>query len=404
MAVATRTSLRDLLLAGKPVDLGTLRPVLERDFPELAALAHASITAAAGLARENALEHTQQVLWQVQPRLHELPPEEAQALYLAALLHELSPAPAALARDVLFRLQLPGPLRDQVVYLVRTHKSPLTFGARQAGTGHMLRLAWTLNTRILFLLAEAHAQASRLPRTHRRWQALAAFRARCEELDVFGREPPPLIAPARWHKLVPTDPRLQRRVAGELRFWRIMGALADRSQAEAWLRAQAPVEPAGSLYLPVGVPGSGKSTWIAENLPQARLISMDEMRERLTGNRADQSRNPEVYRRCRSELARALRAGETVVWDAQNHTWSSRQGLLALARETHAYVVTVYFDIPLALALQRNTGRQAVVPEAVIVRSYGDLHEPRPFEAEELWRVDAYGHTSRHVNDETTGA
>lgn len=403
MAVEVRTSLRDLLLAGRPIDLGTLRPVLERDFPELAALAHATVTAAAGLARENALEHTQRVLWQVQPRLHELPPEEARVLYLAALLHELSPAPAALARDVLFRLQLPGPLRDQVVYQVRMHKAPLTFAARQAGTGRMLRLAWTLNTRILYLLAEAHAQVSRLPRTHRRWQALAAFRARCEELDIFGREPRPLIPPDRWRKLAPTDPRLQRRLAGELRFWRIMGALEDGGEAEAWLRAQSPA-PAGTLYLPVGVPGSGKSTWIAENLPQARLISMDEMRERLTGNRGDQSRNPEVYRRCRSELARALRAGEAVVWDAQNHTWSSRQGLLALARETHAYVVVVYFDIPLALALERNTRRQAVVPEAVIVRSYGDLHEPRAFEAEELWRVDACGHTSRHVNDETTGA
>jgi len=133
-------------------------------------------------------------------------------------------------------------------------------------------------------------------------------------------------------------------------------------------------------------------------------VAMDEARERLTGSRADQGRNAEVYRICRRELAAALKAGETAVWDAQSHTWSARQGLLALAREAHAYVIIVYFDVPLAVALARNKGREAVVPEAVITRSYRDLQEPRPFEGEELWRVDSDGNTTRCPFDEDAGA
>jgi len=393
-------------------------PLLRRCLPEVAALAEARAARGEGRPGQSALEHTWEVLARLQPGLRSLPRERARVLCLAALLHEVGRSPlaapvqrrsshdqagAAPARDALFRLHLPGPLRDEVVYLVRLHGLPTTFGEREAQLGRMLRLAWTVDTRLLYLLAAADLDAAGVAPGSLQRQRLAAFRARCQELGLWGREPPPLLAPPRWRQLAPRDPWLRRRLAGELRFWRLRGRVASPEEAEAWLAAQ-PAAPAGTLYLPVGVPGSGKSTWVTSRLPGSRLISMDEMRERLTGSRADQSRNAEVYRICRSALAQALRAGETVVWDAQSHTWSARQGLLALAREHHAYVIVIYMDVPLATALARNAGRQPVVPEAVIVRSYRALQEPRPFEAEELWRVDADGNCTRRVSDENAGA
>lgn len=409
-------ALREELVTGAPIHLGEHRALLRRRFPELAALAYAP----AGMVQghpETALRHTERVLARVQSWLKDLPPDQAQALYLAALLHDLGRgvvepgraaaryqhAAAPLARDVLYRLQVPPPLRDHVVYLVRHKARPATFGRRQAELAPMLRLAWTLNTRLLYLLAQADCLARDLPPADRRCRSIAAFRARCQELGVFGREPPPLLSPERWAQLTPADPWLARRVAGELRFWRLKGEIETPPQAEAWLAAQRPT-PAGTLYLPVGVPASGKSTWVGQHLPAAEVVSMDEMRERLTGDRRDQSQNPLVYRRCLADLRRALAAGHTVVWDAQSHTWRARKGLLAVARDEHAYVVIVYFDVPLPVALQRNLHRQAVVPPAVIVRSYEDLEEPRPFEAEELWRIDVDGHCTRCVASEGAGA
>lgn len=406
------------LQACHPLDLHQALPLLQRSLPEVATLADAREGRAEGRPGQSALEHTWEVLARLQPRLDGLEGERAQALCLAALLHELGRSPlaepaqrrssheqagAALAREALFRLHLPGPTRDEVVYLVRLHGLPAAFGERDARLPHMLRLAWTVDTHLLYLLAAADLEASGTPSHDRRAARLAAFRARCEELGILGRQPPPLIPPQRWRQIAPEDPWLRRRTAGELRFWRLKGKIHTPQQAEAWLAGQPP-RPGGTLYLPVGVPGSGKSTWVKRQIPDARAISMDDMRERLTGSRADQSRNAEVYRICRGQLARALRAGETVVWDAQSHTWSSRQGLLALAREAHAYVVMVYMDVPLAVALARNAGRAEKVPEAVIVRSYRALQEPRPFEAEELWRVDADGNCTRRVSDEATGA
>jgi len=399
---------RTRLLTGRPLPLAEFLPLLKRWLPELATLASTPDVAREGRCAESVLDHTQQVLDQVQPWLGELPGEQAQALYLAALLHEVGRGAPGLgrvvaqARDLLFRLGLPGPLRDHVVYLVRLHSLPARWG-RPASLGRLWRLAWTLNTRLLYLLAQADNQARGLGAAERRVQAAEAFRRRCEELAIWGQEPPPLIPPWRWQALAPADPWLRRRTAGELRFWRVKGVLSTPEQGEAWLAGQRPA-PAGTLYLTVGVPGSGKSTWIARHLAQARLISMDLLRERLLGRRGDQSRNAEVYRLSRRELGRALRARETVVWDAQSHTWQARQGLLAVARESHAYVIVIYFDVPLALALERNTWRRDVVPPEVIVRNYGDLEEPRPFEAEELWRVDANGKCARYVGDEGAGS
>ncbi len=410
---AAEAGFRSRLLSRRPLDLEALAPLLQEHLPQLAALAEVPAARGEGHPGESALQHTQRVLQAVQPHLESLPGEQAQVLYLAALLHEIGRgraigplaesagherSGAARAREALFHLQVPPALRDQVVYLVRSHTLPLTFGKRRIGAPRLLRLAWTLNTGLLHRLALAECTASR---SDRACEPVAAFAERCRSLGILGREPPPLLAPEAWSRLAPRDPHLKRRLAGEMRFRRLKGTLNTPEEAEVWLRSQHP-ERAGTLYLPVGVPGSGKSTWVQRNLlPHARLISMDIMREQLLGTRADQSRNREVYTRCRQALRNALRAGETVVWDAQSHTWNARQGLLKLAREAHAYVVTVYVDVPLSVALERNRQRSVLVPEEVILRSYRDMEEPCPFEAEESWRVDIRGQCTRRVWDES---
>ncbi len=400
------------LLQGRPLRLLDHWGLLQACFPELAALAHVPRPPRSG-RRHAALDRTQALLDAVQPELSALSPPRAQALYLAALLAHAGQGAgaavsryergeAALARDVLFRLGLPGPLRDEVLYLVRSQRLPATLGTRPGSLGRMLRLAWVLDTDLLYRLAVAAADLLGPAQAARTRASLQAFRDRCQTLGIFGAEPPPLVAPERWQSIAVADPRRARRLQGELRFWRAKGTIETLAQAEAWLAQQESL-PGGALYLPVGVPGSGKSTWIGRHLGGVHLVSMDEMRERLLGDRADQSRNAEVYRRSRGELSAALRRGETVVWDAQSQTWSARQGLLLVAREAHAYVTIVYLDVPLAVALERNAQRRTLVPEPVIARSYNELQEPRPFECEELWRVDVHGNTFEHTTGQAAG-
>ncbi len=398
---------RERLLALQPVDLAASWALLQAHFPELAALSQVS----ADGAGRSLLEHTQQVMDLVRVRARDLSLPRARTLYLAALVHDLGrtgapgsrqrAAGSAMARDLLRRLEIAPWQRDHIVYLARSYDLPFVSGRRSASVGRMLRLAWTLDTYLLYLLGVADCQADGVRATMRS-QALEAFRERCLQLGVLGRQPAPLLPKARWEELAPKDPWLRRRVAGEGRLWRVKGRLSTAAEAEAWLRAYTPA-PAATLYLPVGVPGSGKTTWVANNLQGVSVVSMDEMRERLLGSRSDQSRNAEVYRLSRAALAGALEAGERVVWDAQSHTWDARYGLLALARERRAYVIIIYFDVPLAVALERNLRRKEAVPEEVIVRNYGRMEEPRPFEAEEVWRVGEDGRCTRYAWDESVG-
>ena len=362
-------------------------------------------------AGDGAREHAARLLASLPPR-RDLSRERAEALFLAALMLPLARVRERLAgddlgigraRNALFGLDLPGPLRDHVLWLVRSAKLPQQFGRREPALGRLLRLAWTLDTELLLLLALAACEANGVATAAPCRSGAESFGGHCRQLGLLGRQPAPLVPRSRWLLIAPADSDLRRRLAGELRLWRLKGIVQTRAEAEAWVRGQQATL-GGTLYLPVGVPGSGKSTWVEQNLQQATNVSMDDMREQLLGDRADQSRNPEVYRRCRAMLGRALRAGETVVWDAQSHTWAARQSLLAAAREAHAYVVVVCFDVPLDVALRRNARRAQPVPEHVIRRSYRQLEEPRPFEAEELWRVDVDGRTTRQVADDTSGA
>ncbi|MGQ9681873.1 MAG: AAA family ATPase [Anaerolineae bacterium] len=391
----------------RQLDLESWQAILQRPLAILKEWARQP----AARAGEAAEAHAARLLTSL-PLHRGLSRDRAEVLFLAGLLLPVARAPERLAgddlgigraRDVLFALGIPGPVRDDVLGLVRSAGLPQHLGRRAPSLGRLLRLAWTVDTELLLLLALAACDANGAAQREACCSAARAFGEACRQSGLLGRQPPPLVPRSRWNRIAPADPAARRVAAGELRFWRLKGLVNTRSEAEAWLRRRSSA-PVATFYLPVGVPGAGKSTWVRHNLERAITVSMDDLREQLLGDRADQRRNPEVYRRCRALLGRALRAGEAVVWDAQSHTWAARQSLLAAAREAHAYVVVVYFDVPLDVALRRNARRPKPVPESVIRRSYRQLEEPRPFEAEELWRVDVDSRISRQVADDTAGA
>ena len=67
-----------------------------------------------------------------------------------------------------------------------------------------------------------------------------------------------------------------------------------------------------------GVSGSGKSTWITNNLPQHTVISLDSLRQQLGKSRSDQSQNSKVVQLAKEQLKTLLRSQSKIVWDATN--------------------------------------------------------------------------------------
>lgn len=129
----------------------------------------------------------------------------------------------------------------------------------------------------------------------------------------------------------------------------------------------------------VGLPGSGKSTWVAGQGGVA--ISSDELRRWLRDDATDQSIHGLVFRLMRDFVRMRISLGVPVTYvDATNLTAKMRRPFVKIAEHMGCRCEAVYFNLPLEECLARNAARDRRVPEAVI-RAMADRLQP-PAESE----------------------
>jgi len=147
------------------------------------------------------------------------------------------------------------------------------------------------------------------------------------------------------------------------------------------------------LYLVSGPSGLGKSTWIKRYHPDAVVISMDEIRQEITGSYTDQSENRKVFQVAQERLKRLLTTSEEIVWDATNIREIHRSKLTTLAYQYQAFVRIDVLCAPLHVALARNRERARQVPDEVINHQYRRWEWPTADEAHEVgyWFMDQRG-------------
>lgn len=68
----------------------------------------------------------------------------------------------------------------------------------------------------------------------------------------------------------------------------------------------------------IGIPGSGKSTWISQqNMGNKyRIVSPDEIRKEITGDVNNQEQNAQVWKVAKTRTVNALNKGKSVILDA----------------------------------------------------------------------------------------
>ena len=140
----------------------------------------------------------------------------------------------------------------------------------------------------------------------------------------------------------------------------------------------------GVLVVTVGIPGSGKTTWLERNLPDATVISMDRMRQVALGNASDQRDNDRIYARAVSAVRAHLERGGKVVFDATSYSRERRRNLGKIAEKTGACVRMIYFDVSFAEAIRRIENRPRSVPENVVLDMYRGIDLPEPDEADDV--------------------
>ena len=147
------------------------------------------------------------------------------------------------------------------------------------------------------------------------------------------------------------------------------------------------------VVLTFGVSGSGKSTWIANNLPEHTVISLDDLRVEITGCRSDQSENNKVVQVAKERLKDRLRNHSKVVWDATGLRRDFRQQVISLSHKYGALVTLVVFHCPETIYFERNRQRRHSIPENLLTRQLQFMEFPELDESNRILLVDQTGKT-----------
>lgn len=158
------------------------------------------------------------------------------------------------------------------------------------------------------------------------------------------------------------------------------------------------------LFILVGAPGCGKSTWArsqAEHVKgEAIIISRDEIRFSMLKDGDDYfSKENEVFNEFIRKIQESLDddTHSKIYIDATHVNRAGRSKVLNRLDLKGTTVVGVYFDIPLEVCLERNAGRtgRALVPESAIKRMYESLEYP--FELDCVYDIKEDNNNEKYI-------
>lgn len=126
------------------------------------------------------------------------------------------------------------------------------------------------------------------------------------------------------------------------------------------------------LIMPIGIPGSGKTTWARKMWDEYQIprVSSDDVREHLYGNASIQGDFNEVFDIVHTIIRSTLDQSEEdfCILDATNVTRWVRQSAIWEINPTEVIYVLMGNDVP--VCKKRNAARDRVVPEYVIDNMY----------------------------------
>jgi predicted kinase len=306
-----------------------------------------------------------------------LPPEDREALFAAALLHDVA-KPACtvvepdgritskrharkgelLAREILalgMGLDIPAPFawRERIARLVRHHGLPLWFLEKTSPERAVIEASQTTRLDHLALLAEVDVRGRICADQQVLLEHIDLFREFCQEQGCYN------------------GPRAFPTAHSRFQYFRSEGRSPDYVAYD---------DTRFEVVLMAGLPGAGKDRWIQDHLPDWPVISLDRLRRELKIN--PEEHQGEVVQAAKQQARELMRRQQSFVWNATNVTRLLRSQLIDFFASYHAKIHIVYVEASFDDIISRNAARPNHVPEVVIYHLLRKLEVPDLTEAQ----------------------
>jgi predicted kinase len=138
-----------------------------------------------------------------------------------------------------------------------------------------------------------------------------------------------------------------------------------------------------NFILMVGLPRSGKSTWIQEHSQNAIVVSNDWIREEILGTHYSKNANAIIWTIADAALRIILGQGKDAIYDGVNLTKETRKFYIDLARQYGAKIKIVLVITPLEICMERNKSGNKL-PNDVLEKMASSYERPDRTECDEM--------------------
>lgn len=263
-----------------------------------------------------------------------------------------------LARSVLRELGCELNVREEICRLVRFHGRPAFLLERSNPVHEVVSLSWLVNNKLLYFFALADTRGRRTAQMTRPEENLHYWKLLAEENGCFEQAYSFANDQARFLFFRQREPSLHYVPYEDYRC---------------------------TVTMMAGLPGSGKDTWLAANLPGAAVVSLDAIREELAIDPTDNQ--GQVAQTARENCRDLLRSRTTFGFNATNLLRQTRQRWIDLFADYGARIAIVYLEPSWPAILERNRDRSRPVPEGVVRELASKCEPPTLTEAHQVTLV-----------------
>jgi predicted kinase len=254
------------------------------------------------------------------------------------------------ARVILYKdIQTPFEIREHICRLVRHHGLPIWVIEKEDPNKAVIGVSLFLDTKLLALFAKADILGRISHDSEDMLMRIELFEELCRDSKCFGV--------ARQFKS-----NLGRRY-----FFQKEEAHPDYEPFD---------EKDFTAYIMCAVPGSGKDTYIKNNLSDIPMVSIDALRRERKVKRGDTKAEGHVYQDIKEMCKVHMRVKQDFVFNATNITKDMRGKAIKEFEEYGAKVEVIYIEVPYKVLLSQNNSRDYKVPEDAVNNMIGALDIP----------------------------